>query len=52
MRLGDKAAVQVEVIPTGAISLDIALVSEEFPVAGSLRSTDRNHPVRLPWPCI
>ncbi len=52
MRLGDASdKMNIEVIPTGALSLDIALGWEAFPGAGSLRSMGRNPPVRPPWPC-
>ena len=49
MRLGDRPEMNVEAIPTGSLALPLA--SAVFPKAGSLRSTDRNPPVRPPWPC-
>ena len=65
MRLGDQNNLQVDVIPTGSLSLDVALgvgglprgrpptpsaTSKDSPGAALWRSTDRNPPVRLRWP--
>ena len=52
MKLGAASAkMNIETIPTGALSLDIALGVGGIPGTGSLRSTDRNLPGRPPWPC-
>ena len=45
MRLGDQNNLQVDVIPTGSLSLDVALG-----VGGLPRG--RNPPVRPPWPSM
>lgn len=50
MRLGDQNNLQVDVIPTGSLSLDVALGVGGLPGAALWRSTDRNPPVRLRWP--
>jgi hypothetical protein len=47
MKLGEGANIQVETVPTGSISLDIALGQGGFPKVVSLRYTDQNHLVRL-----
>ena len=53
MKLGDPTAqMNVETIPTGSLSLDIALGLAVFPREESLRSTDRNPVVRPPLPYI
>ena len=53
MKLGDPAAqVSVETIPTGSLSLDIALDSEVFQEDVWLRSTDRSPVVRQQLHCI
>ena len=53
MKLGDPTAqMNVETIPTGSLSLDIAWDWEVFPREESLRSTDRNPVVRPPLPYI
>ena len=44
MRLGEDIPVNVESIPTGSLSLDLALGVGGVP-------TDRSPPVRRPWPC-
>lgn len=53
MKLGDPTAqMNVETIPTGSLSLDIALGLGGIPKEESLRSTDRNPVVRPPLPYI
>ena len=52
MRLGDEARAPMEVIPTGAIALDVALGIGGLPAAGSLRSTDPKGAGNPPWPCM
>ncbi len=48
MKRGDPSTqMNVETIPTGSLSLDIALGSEEFPREELLKYTDRNPVVRL-----
>ena len=49
MRLGDNAAIVVAAIPTGSLSLDLALGIGGVP-RGSSKSTAPSPPVRLPWP--
>ena len=51
MRLGADEKIDVAVIPTGCLSLDLALGIGGVPGAGSSRSTARNPPARPPWPC-
>lgn len=47
MKLGDNSAnMNVETVPTGSLSLDIALGLGGLPRAGLLRCTDRSHQVR------
>ena len=46
MKLGDTSHMQVETVPTGSLSLDIALEQEVFRREELLRSTDRNPVVR------
>ena len=51
MKLGDSGAnMNVETVPTGSLSLDIALDWEECQREGSLKCTDRNPAVRPPLP--
>ena len=53
MMLGEASAkMNIEVIPTGALSLDIALVSAVFRADALLRFTVPNLPVKLPLLCI
>ena len=49
MRLGQNEAMHVEAIPTGSLSLDLALGSR---AAVSSRSTARRVPAKPRWPCI
>lgn len=50
MRLGDNADIVVEAIPTGSLSLDLALGIGGVPRGASSKSTAPSPPVRLPWP--
>ena len=53
MKLGDASNIQVDTIPTGSISLDVALGGRRDSAGeGSLRSTDRSPVVRRQSPCI
>lgn len=53
MKLGEASAkMNIEVIPTGALSLDIALGVGGIPRGRSSRSMARNLPVKLQLPCI
>lgn len=52
MRLGQHSTLNVEAIPTGSLSLDIALGSAVCPRDASSRSMDRKAAVRPPWHCI
>ncbi len=53
MKLGDPASqMNVETIPTGSLSLDIALGLGGIPRDVLSRSTDRNPVVRRQLPCI
>lgn len=52
MKLGDTVSRSIEVIPTGSLSLDIALGVGGVPRGELLRFTVLNHLVRPPWPCI
>ena len=49
MRLGDNANLNVEVIPTGSLALDLAL---GIGGAESWRFTALSPPVRPPWPSM
>ena len=52
MRLGNRdVLVPVSVIPTGCLSLDLALGVGGFPAAASSKSTARNPAVRPRSPC-
>lgn len=46
MKLGSRERLEVDTIPTGAISLDLALGVGACHVEGSVRSSDQNHLVR------
>ena len=46
MKMGDREIMPLEVIPTGAISLDYALGVGDYRVAVLLKSTDQNLLVR------
>ncbi len=49
MRLGDSTTIRdIEVIPTGSLSLDIALGVGGLPADVSLKFMDQNHPVKPP----
>lgn len=52
MRLGDAASMNEEVIPTGSLTLDLALGSAVCPREESWRSMGRNPPVKPPWPSM
>ena len=53
MKLGEASAkMNIEVIPTGALSLDIALGVGGIPRGRASRSMVRNLPVKLQLPCI
>lgn len=49
MRLGQNEAMHVDAIPTGSLSLDLALGIGGLPEAESWRFTARNPRVKLPW---
>ena len=51
MRLGQDSALNVEAIPTGSLSLDLALGIGGVPRGASSRFTGRNPPARTPWRC-
>ena len=51
MRFGDKAELNVDYIPTGSLSLDVAWASAACPRGGLWRSTGRSPPARPPWLC-
>lgn len=52
MKLGEASTkMNIEVIPTGALSLDIALGVGGIPRAGLLKFTVLNPPVKQPLPC-
>ncbi len=51
MRLGQDSALNLEVIPTGSLSLDLALGVGGSPAAGSSRSTGLSPRARPRWPC-
>lgn len=48
MRLGDNVKMEVDVIPTGNLLIDRALVWAALPAAALWKSTDRNPPVKPP----
>ena len=50
MRLGDSQDIQVDVIPTGSLALDLALGVGGVPGGASWRSTGLSPPARPPWP--
>ena len=53
MKLGDSSRnMNVETVPTGALSLDIALGLGGVPKGRIVRSTGRNPAVRPRWHCI
>ena len=52
MRLGENVDVMVESIPTGSLSLDLALGIGGLPRDGLLRSTAPSPPARPPWPSM
>ena len=53
MKMGEAATkMNIEVIPTGALSLDLALGVGGIPGEELLRFMDRNLREKLPWPCI
>ena len=49
MRLGQNEAMHVDAIPTGSLSLDLALGIGGLPEAESWRFMARNPRVKLPW---
>lgn len=51
MRYGAESTLNVESIPTGSLSLDLALGIGGLPGAVLWRSTDRSPPVRPRWHC-
>jgi recombination protein RecA len=50
MRLGEMPKLQVDVIPTGSLGLDLALGSGASPGGGWWRSTGRSRGARPLWP--
>lgn len=53
MRLGDMGdKLDIDVIPTGSLALDIAVGVGDTPEAGLLKSMAPNLPVRPPWPSM
>ena len=51
MRLGEEVRAPIEVIPTGSISLDVALGIGGCRAAGSWKSTVLSQAARPPWLC-
>ena len=51
MRMGENVHMAIEAIPTGALSLDLALGIGGLPGAGSSRSSARSPRVSPRWPC-
>ena len=52
MRMGENTGIVVEAIPTGSLSLDLALGIGGVPGGASSRSTAPNPPARPPWPSM
>ena len=52
MKLGEATKLNIEAIPSGSLSLDIALGVAAIPKAASSRSTARRAPARRPSACI
>ena len=47
MKLGDEPVEQIEAIPSGSLTLDLALGVQGYPKEELLKSTDLNHLVKL-----
>ena len=52
MKLGERAAVDVDAISSGSIKIDEALASAATRKGGSSRSTDQSPAVRRRWRCM